>query len=186
MADSKYEVKIFASLVIAAAVFFAFLLFRPQPEEKKPTIQIKMVDLSEFRSLPMINVANLCFVQLEVNGTTGDFLIDTGAEESVFNLNYLDSLHVAMTDTIPLPNSKIFITDTLSISAKNDTLFAFQKRFYAYPLTKFNDKIIALDSTFKKQMFFGILGQDLMRQEGMIINFQNNNIYLTNKYNRIK
>ena len=186
MAGSKFETRIFAVIILVAAVFFAWLIFKPEkPKEEQPII-IKMVDLSEFRSLPISIFANLCFVNLTVNGTSGYFLVDTGAEESVFNYTYLDSLHIAMADSIPIPNTKIYRTDTMSIISKADSLFKFDKQFFTYPLNGLHDKITEADSTFREKMFFGILGQDLMRQEGMILNFQNNKIYLTNKYNKIE
>lgn len=185
MAGSKQEVKIFAAIAIAVAIFFAWLIFKPEKEEKEPVTVIKMVDLSEFRNLPMVSIANLQFVELKLNGVDGLFLIDTGAEESVFNLDLSDSLKISMLDSIPLPNSRIYVTDTLKVVAA-DTLFKFDKKFYAYSLNNFSSKVTQIDSVFKMHLYFGILGQDLMRQEGMILNFQNNKIYLTNKYNQIK
>lgn len=180
---SKYETKIFVVIIIAAAIFFGWLLFKP--EEKKETVTvIKMVDLSEFSSLPLTEIGNLTFVTLKINGNAGQFLVDTGAEESIFNIIYLDSLGITMADSLPLPGTQIYITDTVAVSSDVDSTFTFDKRFYTYNLSGLQNKISESDSTFTDIFFMGILGQDVMLREGMILNFQNNKIYLTNKYNK--
>lgn len=181
---AKYENPIIIGIIITLAIFFAWLLFKPE-KQAPPTI-IKIVDLSEFRSIPMVNTGNLSFVVLKINSYNGLFLVDTGAEESIFNSTYLDSLKIAVADSTAIPNTQIVLTDTLHVSTLNDSLFQFKKPFYAYNLNGLKDKIIESDSSFKKNFFLGILGQDVMKQEGMILDFQNNKIYLTNKFNKIE
>lgn len=165
-------------LLLAVAVFFGWLLFKPSVEPQTPVI--KVVDLSEFRSLQMYDVDGLSIVHLKVKDTDGCFLVDTGAKESIFNSKFLSFLNVSIADSIPFPNTKIVLTDTLEIRSSADSLFRFKKQFYAYNLTGLKDELSKGDSLFTTAVFFGILGQDVMKSEGMIINFQNNKMYLTN------
>ena len=177
MANSKYEVKVFLTLVVLAAVFMAYLLFKPNKAE--PPV-IKVVDMSELRSVPMMRFGNLPFVFLSIDGKNCAFLVDTGAEESVLNSNLLDSLHVTIADSVAIPNTKISLTNTVHAVSKSDTLFAIDKQFYSYDLDNMRKKLVEVDSAFNKVMFVGIIGQDALRQGGLILNFQNNRMYLTN------
>jgi hypothetical protein len=185
MSNSEKSSSFIYVVIILGAIAIGYLLFGSlfNETEKEPKI-IKVADLSEFHHLPMYKVGNLSTVKLKVNGLEGDFIIDTGAEESVFNSEYVKSLNIKIADSIPIPNTAIILTDTIKVTCHYDSLFTFKKKFFSYNLTGLKTEIAKSDTTFKNTIFFGILGQDVMRNEGIILNFQNNNLYLTNKYKK--
>lgn len=181
MAQTEKEsgnVNYFYILIVILAVFFGYLLYQYlTPDTVEPKIKIVKVAVSQFPSVKMHNIGKLSTMPVEINGSKGYFIIDTGAEESVFNSSFKDLLEVQFLDSLLVPNHNISMTDTLQVNV--DSLFVLNKTFYSYNLEKLTTELVKVDSLNKAAKIFGILGQDALNEYGLILNYQNRKVYIT-------
>lgn len=177
--ESNGNTNLFYIIILITAAFFGYLLYQyltPDTDDNKPRY-IKVSDLSQFPSVQMVNVGSLVTVPVQVKGSKGYFIIDTGAEESIFNSAFIDSLNIEYMDSLLLPDVNINMTDTVQINV--DSLFVLTKTFYSYNLNNLTDELHKVDSTTIDRKIYGILGQDALNEYGLILNFQNHKVYIT-------
>ena len=177
--ESNGNPNLFYIIIVIAAVFFGYLLYQyltPDVDDNKPRY-IKVSDLSQFPSVQMISIGSLSSISVKIKDEYGVFIIDTGAEESIFNSSFVDSLNINYIDSLLLPDVNINMTDTLEI--KVDSLFNLNKTFYSYNLKALTDELQKVDSTVKRRKIYGILGQDALNEYGLILNYQNHRVYIT-------
>ena len=175
MKESKW---LFSILAIAFVVFgwFLFPFFTTQPEIK-PEIVHKIVSIEDCPSIKLIQIGRLYLIESKINGQKGFFLVDTGAETSIINDDYADTLKIHYLDSavIPHPDSRIKMTD--SVTVKFDTLIHINTLFYAYSLKMMSIELNKVDTT-RSIRLFGLLGQDVLKEKSAILNYQNDRIYL--------
>jgi hypothetical protein len=170
---------LFYIIIIIAAIFFGYLLIQylKIDEPKKAPKIIKVSDLSLFPSIAIHNIGTLSGIHVKIKSLYGYFIIDTGAEESIFNSQFKDTLRIYFLDSLLIPSVNVSMTDTLEI--KVDSLFVLKKTFYSYNLENLTKEINKVDSLSRKKLILGILGQDALNEFGLILNYQNHRVYIT-------
>lgn len=169
---------LYVILAIAAVIFgwFLFPLFTQEPEVQ-PQIVHKIVSIEECPSIKLTQIGRLYLIESKINGQKGFFLVDTGAETSIINDDFTDTLQIHYLDSavIPHPESRIKMTDTVNV--KFDTLIHVNSVFYSYSLKTMSTELNKIDTT-RSIRLFGLLGQDVLKEKSAILNYQNDRIYI--------
>ena len=158
-------------IVLVAGLYLA-------PVEELPAIAPGMVFREAYRTdsstvIPFTRAGNLIMVKARVDTTEGNFIIDTGAPHLVLNITYFRDY----------PATLVQDAEQTSITGASPGLLRTRVRDFAFgtlTLSQLDADLAALGhiENSKGVKILGLLGLDLFRQCELIIDYEQNLIYL--------